>query len=143
MSDDFEYIRARIPTYRGYGDERSRQDSDKRVRAIVGEALSDALVRFAGKLDAAAMAACDELLMQCMFTDQALVRRLDHAKLDAARIDALVAADRLLVELEEELMNASTVDELSPLVARLHDQFARRRDATQDVPASGPLSPAG
>jgi hypothetical protein len=143
MSDDLDYVRSRIPNYRGYADEPSRQDSDKRVRAIVGEALSDALVRFSGKLDAAAMTACDELLMQCMFTDQALVRRLDHAKLDPAEIAGLVAADRVLVELEEGLMNASTVDELTALVARLREQFARRREAAQGVSTTGPLSPAG
>jgi hypothetical protein len=128
MSDDFDFVRSRIPTYLGYGDEEARHDSDKRVRAIVGEALSDAQVRFAGSFDPAALAAYEELLMQCAFTDQAFVRKFEHGKLDPATLDALLASDRVLVELEEHVMNASTVEELNALVSRIHEQFARRRE---------------
>lgn len=131
MSDDLDYVRQRIPTYRGYVDEPSRHDSDKRVRAIVGEALSDAQVRFGASFDAATSAAFDELLMQCMFTDQTIVRRLEHAKLDEPAIGALVASDRVLVELEEDVMNASSVEELKSLIAAIHEQFALRHAPTQ------------
>jgi hypothetical protein len=131
MNDDLDYVRARIPTYVGYADEPSRHDSDKRVRAIVGEALSDAQVRFAGAFDATETAAYNELLMLCMFTDQTVIRRLEHAKLDDAGLAELVASDRALVELEEAVMNASSVEELSALVQRIREQFARRHAPVQ------------
>jgi hypothetical protein len=125
-NDDLDYVRSRIPTYRGYVDEASRHDSDKRVRAIVGEALSDAQVRFAGRLDAENAKLCDELLYKCMFTDQAVIRRLEHAKLGDATLVELTAADRALIELEEEVMNASTVEEFAATLPRILEQFARR-----------------
>jgi hypothetical protein len=128
MSEDFDFIRSRIPTYLGYGSEEARHDSDKRVRAIVGEALSDAGVRFTGALDPKAAAAYEELLMQCAFTDQGFVRKYEHGKLTDGTLAALMASDRILVELEEQVMNASTVDELNALVTRIHEQFARRRE---------------
>jgi hypothetical protein len=131
MSDDLDYVRQRIPTYRGYVDEPSRHDSDKRVRAIVGEALSDAHVRFGTSFDAATSAVFEELLMQCMFTDQAVVRRLEHAKLDEPALAALVASDRVLVELEERVMNASSVEELSAVITAIREQFLRRHAPTQ------------
>ena len=125
-NDDLNYVRSRIPTYRGYIDEPSRHDSDKRVRAIVGEALSDAQVRFAAGLDAENAALCDELLYKCMFTDQTVIRRLEHAKLGDATLVELTAADRVLVELEEEVMNATTVEEFVATLPRILEQFARR-----------------
>jgi hypothetical protein len=131
MSEDFDFIRSRIPTYLGYGDEDARHDSDKRVRAIVGEALSDAAVRFTGKLDPPSFAAYEELLMQCAFTDQGFVRKYQHGNLDDGTLAALLASDRVLVELEEQVMNAASVDELNALVTRIHDQFARRGEPTR------------
>jgi hypothetical protein len=133
-NDDLDYVRSRIPTYRGYVDEASRHDSDKRVRAIVGEALSDAQVRFAGKLDVESVALCDELLYKCMFTDQTVIRRLEHAKLGDATLVELTAADRVLIELEEEVMNASTVEEFTATFPRILEQFARRH---APAPAGG------
>jgi hypothetical protein len=131
MNDDLDYVRQRIPTYRGYADEPSRHDSDKRVRAIVGEALSDAHVRFGLSFDAATSTAFDELLMQCMFTDQTIVRRLEHAKLDEPAIAALGASDRVLVELEEDVMNASSVEDLGALIQAIREQFRQRHAPTQ------------
>jgi hypothetical protein len=130
MSDDFDYIRSRIPTYRGYGDEDARHDSDKRVRAIVGEALSDAQVRLEGSLDAPAREALEALLFQCAFTDQKFIHKFEHGKLDDATLAGLVGSDRVLVELEEKVMNASTAPELNELVAQIHEQFERRREPT-------------
>jgi hypothetical protein len=128
MSEDFEYIRSRIPTYRGYDDEASRHDSDMRVRAILGESLSDAHVRFGAQLDAAQSAAYDDLLMQCMFSDQTFVRKFEHAKLDEGLLAALIASDRQLVELEERVNDATSAAGLAELVGEIHAQFARRRD---------------
>jgi hypothetical protein len=130
MSDDFDYVRSRIPTYLGYGDEDARHDSDKRVRAIVGEALSDAQVRLGPALDAASTESLQAVMLQCSFTDQKFIHKFEHGPLDDATIAGLVAADRELVELEERVMNASTVPELNDLVARIHEQFERRRQPT-------------
>ena len=128
MNDDLAYIRSRIPTYQGYGDEASRRDSDKRVRAIVGEALSDAHVRFAGSHDEKANSAYDDLLMLCMFGDQQMMHRIEHVTFTPEQLADFLAADRALVDLEEQLMNVSTVDEFSGLMHRLHEQFDRRRE---------------
>ena len=133
-NDDLDYVRSRIPTYRGYTDEAARHDSDKRVRAIVGEALSDAQVRFVSGLDPDSAALCAELLYKCMFTDQTVIRRLEHAKLGDATLAELTAADRVLVELEEEVMNASTVAEFAATLPRILEQFARRH---APAPAAG------
>jgi hypothetical protein len=127
-SDDLEYIRSRIPTYEGYEDELLGHESDKRVRAILGEALSDAQVRFAGNLDASQAALCDEMLNKCMFTDQSVIRRFDHAKAGDPILAALLAADRALVDLEEEVMNASSPTEFAEIMQRIRDQFARRSE---------------
>jgi hypothetical protein len=128
MSEDLEFIRSRIPTYRGYDDEAARHDSDMRVRAILGESLTDAHVRFGGDFDAAQTTAYDELLMQCMFSDQIFVRKFEHAKLDGPLLAALIASDRLLVELEERVNDATSAAELSSLVGEIHAQFGRRRE---------------
>jgi hypothetical protein len=130
MSEDFDYIRSRIPTYRGYDDEESRHDSDKRVRAIVGEALSDAQVRLGESLDAPAREALEALIFECAFTDQKFIHKFEHGKLDDATLAALLKSDRVLVELEEQVMNASTPPELNALVANIHEQFGRRREPT-------------
>lgn len=134
MSEDFDFIRSRIPTYQGYGDEAARHDSDMRVRAILGESLTDAHVRVGAGLDADQTAGYDELLMQCMFSDQTFVRKFEHAKLDEPLLAALIASDRLLVELEERVNDVSTAAELNALVVEIHAQFARRREPIPSRP---------
>jgi hypothetical protein len=135
LNDDLKYIRDRIPTYRGYGDEPARHDSDQRVRAILGESLSDARTRI--PLDEQQAAAYDAVLYECMFGDQSFVRAFQHAKLDEATLTALTASDRALVELEERVNDASTADQLSALVAEIHERLARRRDPLHDTASSG------
>jgi hypothetical protein len=130
MSDDFDYVRSRIPTYRGYGDEDARHDSDKRVRAILGEALSDAQVRLESSLDAPSREALEALLFQCAFTDQKFIHKFEHGRLDDATLAGLIGSDRLLVELEEQVMNASTAADLNDLIGKIHDQFERRKEPT-------------
>ncbi len=134
MSDDFDYVKSRIPSSLGYDDEGARHDSDMRIRAILGESLTDAHVRLGAGLDDAQTAAYDELLLQCMFSDQAFVKKFEHAKLDDAMMAALVAEDRLLVELEERVNAAATPAELSALVSEIHLQFARRREPIPSRP---------
>jgi hypothetical protein len=101
-----------------------------RVRAILGESLSDAHTRFGEQLDAEQSAAYEELLMQCMFSDQTFTKKFEHMKIDAALLAALVASDRLLVELEERVNAATSAATLSELVTEIHAQFARRRQPT-------------
>jgi hypothetical protein len=135
MSDDLQYIRDRIPTYRGYGDEDSRHDSDLRIRAILGESLSDARTRI--PLAPEQAAAYDAVLYECMFGDQNFVRAFQHAKLESTTVAALTASDRALVELEERINEASTAEELSGLVDELHERLSRRGDALHDAASNG------
>ena len=126
MSDDLDYVRARIPDYRAYGEEAARHDSDMRVRAFVGERLTEAQTRLAGTLDAATTARIEEVLLRCMFTDQVFVRTFEHAELAPPMIAALVSADRALVELGERL-RAATAAELPELLNEIDRQFDYRR----------------
>jgi hypothetical protein len=138
MSDDLRYIRDRIPTYRGYEDEPARHDSDNRIRAILGESLSEARTRIV--LDAEQDAAFDVVLAECMFADQSFVRAVQHAQLGGAAIAALEAADRVLVELEERVNDATTAEQLSALVAEIGQKLNRRGDALREAPSGGTLS---
>jgi hypothetical protein len=87
-------------------------------------------VRLEGSLDASAREALEALLFQCAFTDQKFIHKFEHGKLDDATLEGLVSADRVLVELEEQVMNASTAPELNALVGKIHEQFERRREPT-------------
>jgi len=109
MSDDLEFLRARLPGYQDYENEEARHDSDMRVRAFVGERLSDLRSRDA-EFDAATRNALDASVLRCAFTDQAFVKKFEHANLDAATLASLVHADRALVELGERLGSCDPAD---------------------------------
>jgi hypothetical protein len=110
MSDDLEYLRARIPDYHAYGEERVGHDSDMRVRAFVGERLTDAETRLGTQVDGAIKERTEAALMRCMFTDQVFIHNFEHAVLDEPMIAALVRADRSLVEIAERLSTVSIAD---------------------------------
>ena len=126
MTDDLDYLRARIPEYREYSDEGARNDSDMRVRAFVGKALTQAQLRLQGTYDAATAKVLDDVLMRCMFTDQVFIRKFEHARLDAPMIAALVRGDRALVELAERAETASAAG-LHDLLIEIDKQYEYRR----------------
>jgi aromatic ring-cleaving dioxygenase len=124
MSDDLDFLVARVPGYGAYGEEEQRHDSDMRVRAFVGERLSTAQVRL-GALDESVQKAFDAVMLRCMFTDQAFIKRFEHLRLDAAQVATLVHADRRLVELGERL-NAVSAADLIALVNQIGAQIDER-----------------
>jgi hypothetical protein len=107
--DDLEFLRARLPGYRDYESEDARHDSDMRVRAFLGERLSEVQSRDA-ELDTATRNLLDASVLRCAFTDQAFVKKFEHANLDAATLAALLHADRALVELGERLATCAPGD---------------------------------
>jgi hypothetical protein len=125
MSDDLAYLTTHLPAYGGYADEADRHDTDMRVRAFVGEQVTDALTRFAGRVSPEVASAADRTLLQCMFTDQTFIRRVEHARLDAAAIAALVTADRRLVETAAGAESVG-LEDLGPLLTAIDRQFELR-----------------
>lgn len=134
MIDDLPYVRERIADYRAYADEDARHDSDMRVRAFVGERLSEAQTR-CGDVDDGTRKKLDEVLMRCMFSDQVFVRKFEHARLDAPMIAALVRSDRHLIELGESLANV-TATTLGDTLTEIDKAFEYRRgpDPVGDSP---------
>jgi hypothetical protein len=130
MNDDLEFLRARLPGYHEYGEEEARHDSDMRVRAFVGEHVTDVVARL-GTLDEPTQKIVDDVLMLCMFTDQAFIKKVEHAELSAASVAALIHADRSLVEHGERLAACTTLD-IGDLLTTIRGQLQHR-----DVPAPG------
>ncbi|MGH7729167.1 MAG: hypothetical protein ACREM2_10335 [Vulcanimicrobiaceae bacterium] len=125
MDTDLAFLRERVVGYAGYGDEAARHASDKRVRAFVGEALADVQAASEAALDGPTQDALSATLLRCEFGDMQFIRRLDHAALDARESDALVRADRGLVELAERARGAAPAD-LPAIVAGIRTLFDRR-----------------
>lgn len=133
MMDDLAFLRERIVDYREYSDESARNDSDMRVRAFVGKALTDAQLRLHGSYDAATAKVLDDVLMRCMFTDQVFIRKFEHARLEAPMVAALVRGDRTLVELAERAAGANAA-ELHDILIAIDKQFEYRR-SPEPVPS--------
>jgi hypothetical protein len=125
MTDNLAYLTERLPAYSGYAEETDRHESDMRVRAFVGEKVSEALERLADRLSTELADAGQHLLEECMFTDQAFIRRIEHADLDIVAQAALVAADQRLVEVAGDA-DSVTPEEFAALLARIERQFALR-----------------
>ncbi len=125
MNDDLAFVSARLPDYHAYDEEQHRHDSDMRVRAYVGEALTSVQTRL-GTVSTEIRAALEAALYRCMFTDQVFVRKFEHADLDAPLVAALVRSDRLLIGYADE---AKTVDAdgLLGLLGRIDAQYDYRR----------------
>jgi hypothetical protein len=126
MTEDLDYVREHIPDYRAYADEASRHDSDLRVRAYVGERLSQAQTQLSGTLDEATQKMLDEVLMRCMFTDQVFIRKYEHARLEAPMIAAFVRSDRKLLELSDTF-GRLTAQTLQATLVELDKMFEYRR----------------
>ncbi len=132
MTDDLAFVKARIANYRGYDDEEHRHDSDMRVRAYVGEALTSAQTRLGATFTPDTKSALEAVLYRCVFTDQAFIRKFEHAELDAAMIAVLVHSDYLLIGYGDEAKSV-TADELPALLHSIDEQFDYRRS-----PSPGP-----
>jgi hypothetical protein len=126
MSDELAFVAGRIANYTGYADEMDRHDTDMRVRAYVGEALTGAQTRLGATMTAATNAALEAVLYRCMFTDQVFIRKFEHAELDAATIAALVHSDLLLIGYGDEAKNVAAED-LPALLHAIDAQFDYRR----------------
>ena len=127
MSDDSDFVHAQLPSYQGYDDEPDRHDSDMRVRAYVGGALTDMQTRLGEGIDPATRKTFEAVLMRCMFTDQVFIRNFEHGELSPAIVAALVRSDRTLIDLADRTRTAS-VAELPALLEAIDEQFEYRRD---------------
>jgi len=126
MSDDLAFLRARIAEYKDYTEEAAVHDSDMRIRAYVGEALSAGQARLGNSLDDEMLKALDATLLRCMFTDQVFVRKFEHADIAPAILTALVKNDRALVELADRVATVAP-GEFRALVRQIDDLFDLRR----------------
>ncbi len=128
MDDDLTVLRDRVPGYSAYSSERDRHDTDIRVRALLGSALTRARAR-AGTiaLDGGdALGDFDAILMRCMFGDQRFVKRFEHADLSETMIDSFVASDRRLVDLAGRADGLASAAQFAPLVRDVEAAFAAR-----------------
>ncbi len=126
MSDDPDFVYARLPAYKGYDNEPDRHDSDMRVRAYVGGALTDVQARLGSTLDATSRTHLEQVLLRCIFTDQVFIRNFEHAELSASIIASLVRSDRRLIELADRARAVSAAD-LPALLDAIDSQFQYRR----------------
>ena len=126
MNDDLAFVTGLIPSYRGYDVATERADSDMRVRAYVGEALTRVQSRLGGALSSESRATLESVLYRCMFTDQVFVRNFEHAELEAPMIAALVHSDRVLIGYGNDAKSVSA-DDLPALVAAIDAQYDYRR----------------
>lgn len=125
-NDDLAFVTGRIPSYRAYDDEAHRHDSDMRVRAYVGEALTNAQTRLGASFTPDTKSLLEAVLYRCMFADQVFIRHFEHAELDPATLAALVHSDRVLLGYGAEA-KAATNEELPALLRQIDAQFDYRR----------------
>ena len=125
--NDLEYLQAHVPEFCGYADEEARHQTDRRIRAIVGSALADALTRLGDRLSTDASAAVEALIFRCEFPDQRYVTELDHRKLDDEELATVARIDRALVEQAESVTSAGAT-ELAALVDEIDKELDRRDD---------------
>ncbi len=123
--DDLQAIAARITAYADYHDETARHLADEQVRAWAGEAISRLRERLAPFGDAV-NDQFDELLLICEFTDQVLMRILNHLALDSAGRAQIHGVDRALVETADGADRIAAASEVGPFLSGLRERFAER-----------------
>lgn len=130
---DLAYIAERIPGYADYANVDARHQVDKQIRAWLGEALSDARARL--NPDASLGERLDGLILRCEFSDQRVIRAVDHARFDDELVARIHELDRGIVEAAERIREIASTDELATSlddVARLLDE---RFGAIADAPS--------
>ena len=134
MSDDLDYLKTHVPGYADYADANARHHVDAQVRAILGEALTDARERLKPKPPLGEQ--LDGLILRCEFGDQRFIRAADHARFDQGLVDRVHALDRGITEVAERLRALSATDALGAALdeaARLLDE---RFGAVADAPST-------
>jgi hypothetical protein len=130
---DLAFITERIPSYADYANVDARHQVDKQIRAWLGEALSDARARL--NPDASLGERLDGLILRCEFSDQRVIRAVDHARFDDELVARIHELDRGIVEAAERIREIASTDELATSlddVARLLDE---RFGAIADAPS--------
>ncbi len=135
--DDLQTIRTFVPVYADYGDEATRRLTDEQVRAWVGEALSRLRERVV-PLDTADSDQLEALLMTCGFTDQALMRTLDHITIADAQRIRLHAADRALFDLGNRADAVDAADAVKPFLDEVRAGFAARSTVIEAIHGEHP-----
>jgi hypothetical protein len=136
--DDLDAIRAKLPAYAGYTDERARHLTDTQVRAWVGEALSRTRERIGAGFDAALGDQFDELLLLCEFTDQVLMRTLNHITLGPEAWSGVHAADRALFDAAGRADAFADTDGFAAYLTEVRDLFADRTHVIEALRGSHP-----
>jgi hypothetical protein len=129
---DLELLQARIPGYADYADPDARHQVDKQIRAWLGEALAAARDRL--RPSGAPADQLEGLLLRCEFSDQRVIRAVDHARFDRKLVDHVDALDRRIAEAGDRIRAASTLDELATAL----DDAARALDERFGAIAEAP-----
>lgn len=96
--DASDAIRARIPTFPGYANEKGRRLCDELVRSYVGEAVAEVSAR----LDQGMSDRVGSLLMRAGFINQSAFTGFENAKIGDDAITRLLVCDLTLCTLAEK-----------------------------------------
>jgi hypothetical protein len=130
---DLETLRSRIPGYADYADDTARHEVDKQIRAFLGEALAAARDRL--NPDGALAERLDGLLMRCEFSDQRLIRAVDHARFGDDLVDHIHALDREILESADRVRAVATQAELAAELDTAARHLDERFGAIADAPS--------
>jgi hypothetical protein len=120
--DDLSFLRSKIAEYADYRDQDARHLVDKEVRSYVGEAVA----RLRERAGAEAADLLDDLLMRCEFSDQRVIRAMDHGTFsDETLVDKIHALDRALVEAADRAESLDTQG-LTAYATEVGDLFDQR-----------------
>lgn len=131
---DLDFLRGRIGQYAGYANDDARHQVDKQMRGWLGEALAAARDRLVPSGPLAER--LDGLLLRCEFSDQRLVRAIDHARFDEALSDRLHALDRQIVECAGRIRAAADAAALTTELDCAARSLDERYGAIADAPSA-------
>ncbi|GAC1653782.1 MAG: hypothetical protein NVS9B12_04010 [Vulcanimicrobiaceae bacterium] len=122
-------IKAHVPDFAGYDDERTRRISDEQIRAIVGEALALLHYNHPDYFDAGDLAVVyDRLILRCEFTNQGVFKEFEYTALDDARKLAIARADETLIATSLRAESVAA-EQLQTYLAELEKAFDGRDKA--------------
>ncbi len=130
--DDLPVLRARIPGYADYSGTETRHQTDKQIRAYLGEALSEARERL--KPPAPIADQLDGLVLRCEFSDQRFIRAVDHARFGDALAERVHRLDRIIVDAADRVRAVASVDELARILDEAAQSLDERFGAVADAP---------